>query len=323
MATVSYVLTGARPVAAETRERIRLAMRDLGYEPNRLAQGLARNRADTIAAVLPVRQAGADPLFADFVRGAAEGAHARGFHLLVASEANLPAPEAYGGLVRGSAAAGLIVTSIRAADPRVRALAAQGIPTVLFGHSPDCPQVPWVDVDNVDAVREAVLHLVATGRRRIAFLGGPPGFVFSADRLLGYLRGLREGGLAAEPRLIREGDLGEEDGHRLARELLGVTAVDAFVAGSDRMAMGALRAVRERGLRAGTEVALVGFDDSPLARAAQPPLTSVAQPLDDAGRRAAQVLIDLLTGRPAPAASLLPAVLRVRESSQTAPAPPG
>jgi DNA-binding LacI/PurR family transcriptional regulator len=315
VATVSYVLTGARPVAAETRARIRRAMRDLGYEPNRLAQGLARNRVDTVAAVLPVRAQGADPLFAEFVRGAAEGAHGRGFHLLVASEANLPEADAYAGLVRGAAAAGLIVTSIRWQDPRVDALQAQGVPTVLFGHAPEHPEVPWVDIDNVGAVRAAVAHLVDVGCRRIAFLGGPPGFVFADDRRCGYILGLADAGLTPDPRLVREGELDEAEGERLAAEILATGPVDGLVAGSDRMAVGALRALRRHGLEPGGDVALVGFDDSPLAQAADPPLTSLAQPLDVAGRRAAEVLVDLLCGGGAPAATVLSARLRVRASS--------
>lgn len=315
MATVSYVLTGARPVAPETRARIRAAMGDLGYAPNRMARGLALNRSDTVAAVLPVREAGADPLFAAFVRGAAEAAHALGFHILVASEGSLPGPEAYGDLVRGSAASGLIVTSIREADARVQALTEQGIPTVLFGRSPEHPDVPWVDVDNQAAVEEAMRHLVATGRRQIAFLGGPRGFVFAADRRRGYLAGLRQAGFTAQEPLIREGAGTEEDGYRLTAEILGAHAVDALVAASDHLAIGALRALRAAGLRAGVDVAVVGFDDSPLALAAHPPLTSIGQPLELAGRSVAETLITRLAGGHPRIATLLPATLHIRASS--------
>lgn len=316
MATVSYVLTGARPVAESTRHRIETAMSDLQYQPNRLAQGLARNRVDTIAVVLPERRSLTDPLFADFIHGVSDGAHDRGFNLLLASERNLPTPASYAALVRRSVAAGLVATSVRTDDARLAYLAPRGVPTVTFGRSPLFLDLPWVDIDNRTVVRTAVGHLASGGWRRIAFLGGPPGFSFAAERLAGYLQGMEECGLAVAPELVREGDLTEEAGYRHAQALLASQQADAMVAASDEVAMGAMRAMREVGLRPGQDLALIGFDDTPLARASQPPLTSVAQPMYEAGIQAAHLLIDILEGRDdQPKGRLLAARLIPRESS--------
>ncbi len=319
VATVSYVLTGSRRVADATRQRIEAAMRELDFHPNRMAQALARQQVKTVAVVLPARSAKADPLFAEFVHGAEDGAHNCGFHLLLASERNLADASGYEDLVRGQAAAGLIITSVRLADDRVAHLHHHGIPTVLFGRAPAFPNVPWVDIDNCGALCEVVRHLNAGGRRRIAYLGGPSGFNFAEDRLRGYLSGLMAAGLAHDPALVREGTLGLSDGYRLSQEVLA-QCPDALVAASDEMAVGALRAAEERGLRVGRDLALVGFDDSPLARAADPALTSVAQPAYDAGHWAARLLIDQVEGRPA-GHRLLPARLVCRASS-TPVAPP-
>ncbi len=318
VATVSYVLTGSRRVAAATRSRIEAAMRDLDFHPNRLAQGLARQRVDTVAVVLPARGGAADPLFAEFVHGVQDGAHAGGFHLLLASEGNLADAAAYEELVRGQAAAGLIVTSVRLEDARVAHLHRQRVPTVLFGRAPDLPTVPWVDIDNRGALREVVRHLATAGRRRIAYLGGPPGFAFAEDRRRGFLEGLGAHGLGVDLDLIREGLPGLADGYRLAREVLE-HGPDALVAVSDEMACGALRAAQERGLAVGGDLAVVGFDDSPLARAAEPALTSVAQPTYEAGQWAARLLLDEIQGRPG-GHRLLPARLVCRASS-AAPGP--
>ena len=320
VATVSYVLTGSRRVADATRRRIETAMRELDYHPNRMAQALARQRVQTVAVVLPARSATADPLFAEFVQGAEDGAHNRGFHLLLASERNLADASGYEDLVRSQAAAGLIITSVRLADDRVAHLHGQGIPTVLFGRAPGFPDVPWVDIDNCGALRDVVLHLHAGGRRRIGYLGGPPEFSFAEDRLRGYLSGLAAAGLAHDPSLVRSGELNLADGCDLAREVLGQQP-DALVAASDEMAVGALRAAEECGLHVCRDLAVVGFDDSPLARAADPALTSVAQPAYEAGRWAAQLLIDQVEGRPA-GHHLLPARLVCRASSTRAPAAP-
>ncbi len=316
VATVSYVLTGARPVADSTRQRIEAAISDLQYQPNRLAQGLARNRVDTVAVVLPERRSVADPLFAGFVHGVGDGAHDRGFHLLLASERNLPTPDSYARLVRGRVAAGLVVTSVRVEDVRLKHLAHLGVPTVIFGRSRAFPDLPWVDIDNATAVQEAVRHLVSGGWVRVAFLGGPPGFSFAAERLQGYMRGLDDCGLPVEQDLVREGSLTEETGYRQTRELFAAQSPDALVAASDEVALGAMRAIRELGLRPGRDVALVGFDDTPLARASQPALTSVVQPMYEAGRQAAASLIDLLEGAAdRPKGVLLAAALMPRASS--------
>ena len=320
VATVSYVLTGSRRVADATRQRIEAAMRELDFHPNRMAQSLARQRVQTVAVVLPARSTTADPLFTEFVHGAEDGAHTCGFHLLLASERNLADARGYEDLVRGQAAAGLIITSVRLVDDRVAHLHGQGIPTVLFGRAPAFPDVPWVDIDNCGALREVIRHLTAGGRRRIAYLGGPPGFAFAEDRLRGYLSGLAAAGLMHDPALVREGMLDLADGYHLSQDVLAQRP-DALVAASDEMAIGALRAAEERGLHVSRDLALVGFDDSPLARAADPALTSVAQPAYEAGRWAARLLIDQVEGRPS-GHKLLQARLVCRASSTPAAVAP-
>jgi len=316
VATVSYVLTGSRRVADATRLRVEAAIRDLDYRPNRQAQGLARSRVDTLAVVLPRDRSQADPLFSEFLRGVGLAAHGRGFHTLIVLEQNLADPAAYAALVQGSAAAGLIISGIRTPDPRLEQLRAQRIQVVLFGRGEESSGIPWVDVDNVGAVQAAVVHLAGLGRRRIGFLGGPAGYAFSADRLDGYRRGLSAAGLVHDPRLVGEGAKDDDAAYQLVRRMLAQEAPDAVIAWSDEAALGALRAAQEAGRRVGLDLAIVGFDDTPLARTAFPPLTSVRQPVFEAGRRAAGLLIDLLQGVvPEQMSVRLPAELVVRAST--------
>ena len=181
-----------------------------------------------------------------------------------------------------------------------------------------------MDVDNRGALRLVVAHLVRQGRRRIAFLGGPRDLVFAVDRLEGYRDGLAREGLPYDPRLVRETDLTEAGGRQAMDEILREATPDAVAAASDAAALGALAALRAHGLLPGADVAVVGFDDTEAAASVDPPLSSVLQPIREAGARVARRLVRLLEGAPEATGSLLPAVLVVRASSRRArgsPAP--
>jgi LacI family transcriptional regulator len=171
-----------------------------------------------------------------------------------------------------------------------------------------------VDIDNVAGAYSAVTHLVRLGRRRIACITGPSGSLAAADRKRGYLNALQERRVPVDESLIVYGDFTETSSYEAMRRLLRY-GLDAVFVASDSMALGALRALREAGKGVPDDVAMVGFDDMPQAATADPPLTTVRQPIQRAGVLAVEMLIDILENGAEPARRIiLPTELVIRES---------
>jgi DNA-binding LacI/PurR family transcriptional regulator len=166
------------------------------------------------------------------------------------------------------------------------------LPFVLAGRHPD-ERVNYVDVDNVGGARIAVEHLMRLGHTRVATITGPLTMTSGEDRLVGYRQALEAQRLAVDERLIAEGDYTEASGALAMRRLLADSPTAVFAA-SDVMAIGALKALREAGLRVPQDVALVGFDDVTIATAVEPPLTTVRQPIGRLGSMAVDLLLNLM-----------------------------
>ena len=177
--------------------------------------------------------------------------------------------------------------------------------------------MPSVDVDNRGGASAATAHLVATGRQRVATVTGPLDMSAGTDRLAGWQDALLAAGRPAPSAWVRTGDFTEAGGYRATERLLAqVPDLDGLFVASDLMAAGALAALRAAGRDVPGDVAVVGFDDRPLARHLSPPLTTVRQPVEDLGRRLTQVLLGLLAGEAAPAEPVvLPTHLVVRDSA--------
>jgi LacI family transcriptional regulator len=174
--------------------------------------------------------------------------------------------------------------------------------------------VSFVEVDNLTGAHTAVTHLVRLGRRRIALITGPSGSLAAEDRKRGYLNALVERRLLVDEGLIIHGDFTEDSSYRAMERLLAKEPDAIFVA-SDSMALGAMRALREVGKRVPEEVAVVGFDDLPQAVTADPPLTTIRQPIQRAGVLAVEMLIDILENGMGPARRIiLPTELVIRAS---------
>ena len=301
--TVSLVLNdvpGVR-VSPETRQRILEVARRLNYYPDAAARTLVSGRTHTIGFVLcqsPDRIF-ADAFLPEVLRGVGDAVQENGFRVLIHSVEDVAAPEAYISLVREKHTDGIILSGPRSDDQQLPRLKAESFPAVLLGQLPGS-DIPFVDVDNVGAARQAVNHLLGRGHRRIGMITNAPlAYTAARDRLLGYRQALEEAGLAFDERLVRYGDFREESGRVAMCELLGLaerpTAV--FVA-SDLVAFGALVATKERGLTIPDEIALVGFDDVQLAHYVDPPLTTVRLPAYELGYEAAALLTELVSGGP-------------------------
>ncbi len=295
--TVSRVVNNHPNVRPEVRERVWQVIHQVGYQPHAAARSLATNRTNVIGLVIPeaVSTLFTDPFFSLLIRGITDGCYARNYHLMLALFST-PAQEEdlYNRLLRSRYLDGVILASTRLDDPLVGRLLADGIPFVSIGRHPD-PRVSYVDVDNVAGARMAVDHLVRLGHTRIGTVTGPLNMSAGRDRLEGYKQALQAHHIPVDEDLIVEGDFTEGGGMASMARLLGLnprpTAV--FVA-SDTMAMGALRAVRQAGLRVPQDISLIGYDDVPQASFLDPPLSTVRQPIQQLGETAAHVLVDLI-----------------------------
>ncbi|MEV7672098.1 LacI family DNA-binding transcriptional regulator [Streptomyces sp. NPDC000963] len=319
--TVSRVINGSPKVSERTRTAVERAVAELGYVPNRAARALAGSRTDAVALVVPETEARlfAEPYFLDIIRGvSAELADADKQLLLtlIRSEQERQRFEQY---LAAQRVDGVLLVSVHGDDPLPDQVRALGLPAVLNGRRSRDESVAFVDSDNTGAGRAAVAHLAARGRRAVATITGPLDMYAARCRLDGYREGLAGAGLAADEGLVAHGDFTEEGGRRAMRELLDRRpGLDAVFAASDVMAAGARAVLREAGRRVPEDVALVGVDDSAVARHMDPPLTSVRQPIEEMGRAMARLLLQEIASPGDPGdrpRRMLPTELVVRESS--------
>jgi LacI family transcriptional regulator, galactose operon repressor len=299
VATVSRVLNGNYPVAEPTRARVMVAVRDLGYIANAHARALIKSTSGTVGVLL---HDVSDPYFEEIVRGIQEVADQHGKLVVLCSSLRDPLREiAYIEMLRAQRVDAVILTSgyveddefLTALHEQARGLRAQGSRLVLCGAYPI--RAPAVIPDNAGGAFRITSHLLQLGHRRIAHLTGPPLFSTTEERLRGYQGALASFGLTPDPDLIVAGDFSRDGAYASCLQLLDLgIGFSAMFAANDIMAIGALAAFRERGVEVPRDISLVGFDDIPISRDLTPPLTTVAVPMAEIGRRAMQLTLDPL-----------------------------
>jgi len=311
--TVSRVVNGHPHVDPQTRARVWQVVRDVGYRPDSVARSLVTRRTRVIAMVIPevIPKLFSDQFFGLLLEGAAQACNTRGYQLILALfDQPRRQEELYAQIVQNGFAEGVVVASVPPDTPLLAALKRDQIPTVAVGRQPG---FPYVDVDNFGGAREAVRHLLQLGHRRIATITGPLDHIHVQERLGGYRAALEEAGIAADPDLVAEGGDTEVGAMAAMRKLLRVRP-QALFAQSDTMAAGALRVLRGAEVRVPQDLALVSFDDLPLASLVEPPLTTVRQPIRLLGFRAVELLLEILEGRKPSTEVVLPVELVVRGS---------
>jgi DNA-binding LacI/PurR family transcriptional regulator len=316
-ATVSRVINNDPRISEPTRHLVRQTMSQLGYQAG-TRQGPARTGNIAFLIADPSGSVHEDLFFSEVLRGVTEQIEPRDYHALVSpidgqlrADGQLPAAV---GRVDGVLAGGEQLQ-----DALVRGLAASGVPTVFIGRYLRGRGMNAVLPDNQEGARLAVEHLLGLGRRRVAFLGGPSPSNVSRDRLDGFKQAHAETGLHWEPELIRPAERtlqgGVESTLRLLDDCAASEQPDAIFA-DDWIALGALRALQQRGLRVPDDVAVVGYSDIGLAAVADPPLSTVHVPKRRLGRTAAKLLLDLLDGAvEGPVQIVVSPTLVVRQSS--------
>ncbi|MFF8277758.1 LacI family DNA-binding transcriptional regulator [Streptomyces lateritius] len=300
-ATVSRVVNGGAGVRQVLVDKVRKAVEELGYIPNHAARTLVTRRNGAVAVIIaePEFRIFSDPFFEQQVRGISRELTAHDAQLVLLWVEGPGDHERIARYLGGGHVDGALAFSLHNDDELPEIVRRVQVPTV-FGGRPGWEEadgaltVPYVDCDNRGGARAAVRHLRGLGRRSIAHIAGPGDQTSALDRLEGYRDELPGG----DPGLVAEGAFTEESGARAMGELLQRRPdLDAVFAANDLMASGALRVLRERGLRVPEDVALVGFDDVlSVAEATDPPLTTVRQDIEGMGRLMVRILMRLLDG---------------------------
>lgn len=295
------------------------AVAELGYVPNRAARALAGNRTDAIALVVPESESRffTEPYFSDIVRGVGAALADTEMQLLLTLVGSDRERRRLAQYLTAHRVDGVLLVSVHADDPLPDLLEQLGMPAVMNGRRSATEPLPSVDSDNFEGARGAVEHLVSRGRRSIATITGRLDVYAAQRRLDGYRKALADAGHEPDERLIAPADFSEDGGVRAMRELLDRRPdVDAVFAASDLMAAGARQVLREAGRRIPDDVALIGFDDSAVARHMDPALTSVRQPIEEMGRTMTRVLLAEIAGENKERPQIvLPTELVVRDSS--------
>ncbi len=298
--TVSLVLNnvdGAN-IPQVTREKVYQAVHELGYVPNASARALASQRARAIGLVMTrsPEHIASDAFLPKIIAGLLTGIREERFRLLIETIDN-ENENAYIELARAKHIDGMIILTPNIADKRISQLEKLGIPTVLFGALPG-HALPFVQIDNQGAAKQATQHLLDLGHREIAFItNAHPSYSSAQDRLVGYQDALREAGIEINEDLIEYGDFSPGSGFAAMQKILEknrpFTAV--FVA-SDNVALGVKSALSKAGLAIPRDVSMVGFDDLPWSAYANPPLTTIHLPAHDMAAKASQLLLDIIQG---------------------------
>jgi LacI family transcriptional regulator len=328
VSTVSRALSGQGGryrIRPETVEAVRAAAAKLQYQPDVVARGLRLRRTHSLGLVVPDV---ANPFFAAIAASVADAARLRGHAVLLCDSRETTEREVEAvRLLRDRKVDGLIVCPVGQRAAHLAACRDAGLPIVIADRIVGSPPLPFVAADNAGGGRQAAAYLAGRGHRRIGILQGLPGSTPNEERKAAFLAELARHGIAARQAPVAGSAFSEAAGAEAAEALLdrhpGLTALFAL---SNVVAMGALRVLAARGISVPRDLSILGFDDHPYAALLATPLTVIAQPVDDLGRKAAEMLFDRIGGQTppgAPAAVRLPTHLIERASVAAPPASRG
>lgn len=326
--TISRALNGYPEVNEETRQRVMKAAKETGYRPNRAAQRLATGKAGSIGLIMPISpDHSSDMHFAEFQSGLAEASIVHDFHFVIMPSKAEDEEQAIRWLVASGSVDGYYLAYVREKDPRIAMAKSLSLPFIVHGRSFGIDlDYPFLDVDNEGAFFDATRFLLQLGHKRIALLNGQADLDFAHRRRLGTEKALAEKGLLLDPRHTRHSFMGDEQGYRGMKEILsGPDRPTAVLCASTVLALGAVRAMNELGLKLGVDISLIAHDDElPLLKPENfsTPLTTTRSSLRAAGKRIGDRLIAMInqTDPAPPEQELWKVELVVRASTGPAPA---
>lgn len=317
--TVSRALNSHSDVAVSTRERVARIAAQLGYHPNHMARSLQGTRTNTIGLVIPrLVHRHVDSFWLEFISGVSETVADSEYDLLLSTGRDFNAEYAhYQRMVRTCRVDGVILCDVRVRDPRISYLRQNDARFVAFGRTLGEERFSWVDVDGAAGVCDAVDYLIGLGHRRIAYLGTQRAFSFSHFRHEGYLHALLRANVSYDEDLVVQDLDATSDLETLIDRLLRLSSPPtALIVCAELLASGVMRVLRRRELRIPMDLSVVAFDDSPITRYEDPPLTSIRQDVQALGAQVAGLLIRQLgEDEPQPVQELVRPQLIVRQST--------
>ena len=318
--TVSRVIADHPRISPSTKERVRAIMGELGYYPNAIARSLVNQTSNSIGVIRArlTEEDFANPFFPAVIQGISSVAYKHRLSLVLSTSRTFQQEdEECLDLLRQRRVDGVILLASHRDDQLIPRLQSDGFPFVLIGRPEDQAEINWVNNDNMADAKTAVQYLLNKGHQRIACLDGNPRYVVSVDRRLGYQNAFLERGLKVPAGLVEHSEFSVEGGYQATLRLLRRDPnFTALFAVDDLIAIGAMRALQERNIVVGREVAVVGFNNTILGACVQPALTSVHVPIYELGQIAVQMLVAQLYGPGVfPQHQMLPANLVVRDSA--------
>jgi LacI family transcriptional regulator, repressor for deo operon, udp, cdd, tsx, nupC, and nupG len=291
-ATVSRVLSNSGNVKKETAEKVLEAIQKLNYQPNMLARQLRKLETKTVLVVVPDIT---NTFFSKVLRGIEHVAIENGYQVLLGDTGNnIERERGYLNILRQKKADGMILLTARL-EPHLLEEIASEFPVVLACEYLEGSTIPTVSIDNISSARKATEHLIYLGHRRIGFISGPLNVILSRDRLKGFRQAMAQHGIPVESYLIQEGDFSFESGYNMMMKFLALDQPPTAVfAANDEMAIGAIKAIKSKGLRVPDDISIVGFDDIQFASIYEPALTTISQPMFEIGKKAMELLIKLI-----------------------------
>lgn len=296
--TVSRVINNPELVSPETVERVRRVMRELNFSPNKLAQDLRKGHVKVLGVLVPDIT---NPFYTSVVRGIEDTTNSWGYNIILCNtDGDLEKERSYLEMLQGRVD-GLVFTPALEEDRNVDLVQQLSRPVVLLSRKLAGFESDLVKVDNVQGAFQVVSYLLQLGHRRIATIAGTPGTTTGNERLAGYREAFSSMGLQVDESIIRYGDFRQQAGFSLASELLTLSEPpSAIFVANNFMLVGALLAIREKGVRVPEDISLAGFDEIPSAELIEPQLTTVIQPTYDMGKAAARLLLRRIQGNVKP-----------------------
>lgn len=315
-ATVSRVINDYPHIRPEVRKRVQKVIKETGYRPNKMAQSLASNRSGIVGLVIPhtAQTVMSDPYFLHLINGISKKTNQHGLTLaLFLFHSMDDEVHISNSFFKTNLVDGLIITADRKKNPFAQQVINHRIPFVVIGRSEIRAQIPCVNVANEPGAYMATEHLIKADRRRLAIIMCDHNTA-GDDRFAGYRHALDDYHVEFDPSRVARGDFSLESGYTAMQQLLK-TRPDAVFASSDMMAIGAQQAIQQAGLRIPDDIAVVGFDNLPQAALADPPLTTIQQPMEELGSVAVDLLYDLLSNTSESSKQIILPVELIRRTS--------
>jgi LacI family transcriptional regulator len=310
------VINSPGTVSAGTRERVEEAIEELGYVPNRVARSLRLKRTHTLALVVTDIT---NPFWTTVARGVEDAAQGAGFNVILCNTDESEAKQQrYLDVLLQKRVDGILLVPAGTSTELGDWIRKQSTPMVVLDRRIRCAQVDVVYGDSEGGAYQLIRHLLSLGHRRIAVLSGPKDISTAEDRVTGYRKALIEAGLGVRADWVRYGEFNQESGYEMAQQVLAtVPRPTALFAANNFIAIGALRALRQAGLRVPEDLSVVAFDDLTSELVIEPFLTVADQPAYEMGRRATELLLARLSGSATNGYReiVLPTQLAVRRSS--------